>query len=576
MSDSADPDRPAISVILPCYNDPDHVGMAILSLQRQTFADFEALVIDDGSDDDTADRVEAAIAEDARFRLLRQPHAGLSAARNHGLEVAQAPFIAFLDADDQVAPGFLHDHFHEITATGADWTACAVTLVWPDGREVPHSAIHGMPDAHGAPRWLALEDACAVARLFPSAWNKLYRRSFIGDLRFPEGALYEDHPFFWQLACRSKRLRYLPQPLYRYRQGRAGQITARADSAILQQLARIDDVVAIVRPSAMTGQQLGLSRLATRVIHERLQQPPAPALRDVFLAQARATLQRNRLGWTRGGAVDIDPAPAPVLDPEFRMTVLVSGPDGSAREATCAALAAQHLPVACDLAAPSDGPLQALRAQLNDRSATWIAFMLAGDLPRPDWALACIELAREHGLQHIQPCAAIVSAAVQDSIPDIGRATPEGPYVPRPAMLILRRSALASWLEEQPEAATALAGLPETLVWACLAAHLAAKQGGLCYQPVPLIALSRRPVAPLNETARRIAELPHSLYPLAAPERSALFAHLSQMDMAQASTRPARLARAIAAGLARRRAGLPAPPAADHLGPYLRLLLGCR
>ena len=575
MSGSALHTGPAISVILPSYNIPDHVGAAIASLQRQTYADFEALVIDDGSDDDTAVRAEAAIAGDARFRLLRKPHGGLSAARNHGLAVACAPFIAFLDADDQFAPDFLHEHLREIEATGADWTACGVTLVWPDLCEKPHSALHGAPEVQGAPRWLALEDAREVARLFPSAWNKLYRRSLIGDLRFPDQALYEDHPFFWQLACRSERIRYLPQPLYRYHQGRAGQITTRADAGILQQLARINEVAAIVRRSAMTKQQVGLSRLATRVIHERLQQNPAPALRAEFLTQARKTLHRNGLGWTRGGAADIDPTPAPDIDPEFRLDVLVCGPEGAARQATCAALDAQRLPVACTLATSADRPLESLFVLLHESSATWIVFMGAGDVPHPDWGLACVEHAREQGLEQGAPCAAIVCAGMQGDIPDIGRATPQGPFVPRTAMLILRRTALAGWLEEQPQIASALARLPDAIALPCLAAHMAAL-GGLCYQPAPLMTLAQRPALPLHKTAWRIAGLSYALCPLPGQWRAALFAHLAQMEMGQARTRPARLARALAAGLARRRSGLPAPPMADHLGPYLRVLLGCR
>lgn len=556
-------ERPAVSVILPCYNDAAHIGAAISSLRDQILPDFEALVIDDGSDDDSAARASDAIDGDTRFRLLRQPHAGLSAARNHGLDVARSAFIAFLDADDQFAPRFLHDHLHEIVASGADWTACAVTLVWPDGRAFAHSALHGAPVPEGNPRWLGLEDARNVARLFPSVWNKLYRRSFIGHLRFREGALFEDHPFFWQLACRSGRIRYLPQPLYCYRQGRPGQITARADAGILQQLDRLEEVCATVRASSLTGQRAGLSMLASRVIHERLEKDPTPALRAQFLTQARGVLARQDLGWTRGGADDIDPAPAPALDPEFRLSVLVSGPDARA-----AGPKTQHLPLAQVITA-REGPLMALlQTHLAQTDAAWITLLRAGDHPRPDWALACLGVARDHSLQDAPPCAAVVCTP-------LAAALSGGAFVPMPGMVILRRTVLADWFGAQPQLARALTDLPDPVALACLLAHLAAQSHAICHQPAPLID-APYPALSLHATAQTLAQMPQTLCPLPPRQRAAIFAHLAQMRMAQGRTRPARLAIALAAGLARRSAGLPAPPAADHLGRYLQVCLGCR
>ena len=89
-------------MIVPAYRVAKLVGETLRSVQAQTIRNWECLVVDDGSDDGTAEVVRAFAAEDLRIRLFRQAHLGLSAARNTGLKNAsrQAPYVAFLDSDD--------------------------------------------------------------------------------------------------------------------------------------------------------------------------------------------------------------------------------------------------------------------------------------------------------------------------------------------------------------------------------------------------------------------------------------------------------------------------------------------
>jgi glycosyltransferase involved in cell wall biosynthesis len=96
---------PTVSVVVPLYNKAPYVRRALDSIANQTFGDFEAIVVDDGSTDDGADI--AAAFGDSRFRLLRQQNAGPGAARNRGLEEAKTGLIAFLDADDEWMPDYL-------------------------------------------------------------------------------------------------------------------------------------------------------------------------------------------------------------------------------------------------------------------------------------------------------------------------------------------------------------------------------------------------------------------------------------------------------------------------------------
>jgi glycosyltransferase involved in cell wall biosynthesis len=97
---------PAVSVVMPTWNREAVIGAAIRSVQAQTFADWELLVIDDGSADGTRQVMEA-FAADHRIRYAAQGHAGQCAARNHALRLAKGVMVAYLDSDNVWYPEFL-------------------------------------------------------------------------------------------------------------------------------------------------------------------------------------------------------------------------------------------------------------------------------------------------------------------------------------------------------------------------------------------------------------------------------------------------------------------------------------
>ena len=107
---------PLVSVITPAFNAGRYIGETIASVQGQTWRDWELLVVDDGSSDDTADRVREFLW-DRRIRLLSQSNCGVSAARNAGLRLARGSYIAFLDADDAWKPENLERKLHALTTT---------------------------------------------------------------------------------------------------------------------------------------------------------------------------------------------------------------------------------------------------------------------------------------------------------------------------------------------------------------------------------------------------------------------------------------------------------------------------
>ncbi|MBW4641438.1 MAG: glycosyltransferase family 2 protein [Goleter apudmare HA4340-LM2] len=101
---------PKVSVVVPAYNVSNYIQEALTSLKLQTFKDFEVLVVDDGSTDDTAAVVQKFCQGDSRFQLLQKPNGGLSSARNYGTSHARGEYIALLDGDDVYHPDKLANH----------------------------------------------------------------------------------------------------------------------------------------------------------------------------------------------------------------------------------------------------------------------------------------------------------------------------------------------------------------------------------------------------------------------------------------------------------------------------------
>ena len=119
---------PAVSIVMPAYNVAPYIREAICSALAQTYTDFELIVVDDGSKDDTAAIAKELAEQDARIRLVQQPNRGLAGARNTALRAARGEFFALLDSDDWWEREFLAEQIAILEAnpdvdivTGNGW-----------------------------------------------------------------------------------------------------------------------------------------------------------------------------------------------------------------------------------------------------------------------------------------------------------------------------------------------------------------------------------------------------------------------------------------------------------------------
>lgn len=134
---------PFISVIIPTYNRAHILERSIKSILAQTFDDFELIIVDDGSTDNTRNVVESMC--DIRIRYFYQENRGVSAARNAGAELAQGAYITFLDSDDEVIPGWLESYVTAL-ADAKTGIVCSGCLYTATGETILPTAMGPMFD----------------------------------------------------------------------------------------------------------------------------------------------------------------------------------------------------------------------------------------------------------------------------------------------------------------------------------------------------------------------------------------------------------------------------------------------
>ena len=190
-----------ISIVIPCYNMEELVEKCISSIKNQSYRNFEAIFVDDGSQDRTKEIIEENIKDDERMRYVYKENGGLSSARNFGLEMATGKYICFIDSDDYVENDYLMELYNNLIANDSDISICYFYRVYEKKTDL-NKVKNGFYN---------------LAR-FPAAWNKLYKTSLFRDhgISFPQGKWYEDTGTFPRLYMMANRISIVKKPLYNY------------------------------------------------------------------------------------------------------------------------------------------------------------------------------------------------------------------------------------------------------------------------------------------------------------------------------------------------------------------------
>ncbi|MFK4729848.1 CDP-glycerol glycerophosphotransferase family protein [Agromyces mediolanus] len=182
-----------LSVVVPVYNVEGYLETMLRSLLRQRYRALEVIIVDDGSTDQSNRIARRFRRADPRVRIIRQPNAGLGAARNTGARAATGEFLAFVDSDDTVDRHAYRYTIATLRRTGSDFAVMPYRRLV---RDAEHPAGSWIYEAHAEERLGArLADDPSI-QVNAVAWSKVYRTSFWREhgLSFPEGILYEDQP----------------------------------------------------------------------------------------------------------------------------------------------------------------------------------------------------------------------------------------------------------------------------------------------------------------------------------------------------------------------------------------------
>lgn len=209
-----------ISIIVPVYNVELYLRECLDSILNQTFKDFELILVDDGSTDESGKICDEYTLKDRRVRVCHKENGGLSDARNFGISHATSKYIGFIDSDDTIEADMFAALYRNIAVNGADVSICGLFDCYKD-RKIPQCAEKQFGVLSGEE---ALKEALEGSKFSVNAVNKLYKKELFNDIKFPFGKLSEDAFTIPRILASANKVVFTTEPKYNYMH-RMGTIT---------------------------------------------------------------------------------------------------------------------------------------------------------------------------------------------------------------------------------------------------------------------------------------------------------------------------------------------------------------
>ena len=233
--------QPKISIIIPMYNVEKYLRRCLDSVLNQTFSDWQAICVDDGSPDNSGKIAEEYAAQDSRFVVVHKENGGLSDARNAGFTKADSKYIMYLDSDDFIHPQTMEIAYKAITENKSDIASFSYDRLYRPQLMVRH--VLRMDTDNVVPfgikkkynidkiKTKTVDDVFELAterthnKTNPNrrwlikhcqVWKNIYKKSLIEDIPFIKGILFEDFPWWSAVMLKKPRVTVVPLPLYYY------------------------------------------------------------------------------------------------------------------------------------------------------------------------------------------------------------------------------------------------------------------------------------------------------------------------------------------------------------------------
>lgn len=222
-----------VSIIIPVYNVEKYIVKCINSIKEQSLGDFECLVVDDGSKDNSIKLVKDIVSNDNRFNIFTKENGGLSDARNYGLQYAKGEYVCFVDSDDYIDKDMLKLTYEKAKKYNSDIVCFDLYYVFGENLKISKGAEFKEVSSYKENKEIIFNNN--------SANNKLYKREFLSKKQFIKGMWYEDMAVIPTWIAEANNMSYVDKPLYYYVQ-REGSISHSANPKIFDIYTAIDMV----------------------------------------------------------------------------------------------------------------------------------------------------------------------------------------------------------------------------------------------------------------------------------------------------------------------------------------------
>ena len=293
---------PEISIIVPVYRAENYLNACVDSILGQTYADFELVLIEDGSPDQSGAICDEYAQRDDRVRVIHQPNQGQAAARNHALPMTQGKWLCYVDSDDSIHPQMLEHLHHAAVESGAGMSMCQFL-------EAPEPPADYGQAMEGAYTLLTMDEKTLLTlhdrEEYPGwvACAKLIRRECVEGYPFHVGRVYEDNEAVTRWLLPAKMLAMLPAQLYFYRTNPESTTKSQFNMKKLDYLWALESMIGYY-------QSVGYHTLAQRFLARYAEAAASacygvrnelkrPELVNGILSDAQKFLRREKLKLTR-------------------------------------------------------------------------------------------------------------------------------------------------------------------------------------------------------------------------------------------------------------------------------------
>ena len=214
-----------VSIIIPAYNVEKYIEKCITSILEQTYTNIEVIIVNDGSTDKTGEIIDIISKKDSRIRVVLKENAGVSEARNSGIEVSTGDYLVFVDGDDYIAKDYIEYMLSLVERTGAEFCLSKYCYTSNGEKQIEKDCIEKLEPEDGTALLLSPD-------IIVGCWNKIFKKSLIIDnkLRFSKTLFYgEGLSFITTVSQMSNCIGVGSRKVYYYRRNNEASATTKFD-----------------------------------------------------------------------------------------------------------------------------------------------------------------------------------------------------------------------------------------------------------------------------------------------------------------------------------------------------------